>query len=494
MTEDMQEALPGAVIDRRYSDVDRSASRFARRDPNDRSEDPEPERPEWQRMQRDLRTLPLPRGIVFWESSRAVREMGPWVKFLNFCRKRGILLRFKKDGRTYDPRNPSDRAALLQQGINAEVTSEETSARVQRNMRAAARKGRPHGPSLYGYIKVYGYRGDLTAVEVNDLEAAIVHEIHWRIARNEAPGRICDDLNRRGVLPPRAAAAARELEACDDPERRAVLAARIDGAAWGPVTIRQIVLSHAYTGERVHRGQVAGKAMWEPVVSQTLAAQARAVIAARARTGERPGRYKYLLSFIAECGVCQGPLQGLTPSAHRPYESYACQSMGRHVVRRSGLLDEYITEAVISRLSDPGLLRFLKGTDDAAREIQEALDAALEKEQRLEEAIASHARTGKPSLAMVTRMEEELLPLIERDRDRARQLAVTPLLEGLTGPEELVRESWGRLHLPQRREVIRYLVIRISLFPAGRNRRVPLRDTVVIKWAGEDPADEDDST
>lgn len=481
IAEDVEAAFPGAAIERRYSDPDRSASRFARK-----TADVEPERPEWRRLERDLTTLRPPDFICFWESSRGSREMGPWVRFLDTCRKYGILLRFVDDRRTYDPGNAADRETLLQQGIKSEAASEQTSARVRRDLRAAARKGRPHGDRLYGYTKVFDYRGRLTAVVPNEAEKVIVEEIYFRIARSESPGRICADLNARGILPPRAAAAARELETCDDPARRVVLEQRITGKQWKDAPIRLIVLNRAYTGERVHKGEVVGTAMWKPIVGQALAAQARAVVAGRRLTKERPGRFKYLLTWIAECGVCHELLQCLAAGRTRAAASYTCPNSGRHAARHVDLLDAYLTEAVIARLADPDLLRQLGVGDDTAREIQEALTAAAEKEQRLQAAISSHARTSKPSLAAVSQMEEELLPLIQRDRERARRLSVQPLLEGLTGPEELVRPAWEALQLSQQREVVRLLVQRIELFPAGsRGRRRPLRETVKIRWRGE---------
>lgn len=485
ITDDAAAAFPGSVVERRYSDPDRSASRFALSEKQRLIEGAEPNRPEWRAMERDLRVLQPPDVIAFWESSRSARQMGPWVRLLDLCRIHGILLRFVKDGRTYDPGNAADREHLLNEGIRAEGSSEDTSARVRRDKRAAARKGRPAGPRLYGYTKLRDYKGHLTGVIINEEEARVVREIFWRTARGEAQQRICDDLTARGILTPRASAASRELAQCDNPKRRAVLEKQI-AAKWNHPAITGIVNSLAYIGERVHNGEVIAKAMWPPIVATVLAAQARAAIAQRARIGSRPGRYVYLLSFTGECGICHEPLHGLKPSRKGEQgTNYCCPGKARHAAVKTALLDEYVTEAVILRLCDPGLLRELGAGDGSAREIQALLASAAEKEQRLIEAADSHARNGRPSLAILTQLEDTLQPLIALDRKRAEDLASMPMLAGLTGPEPQVRAAWAALKLEQKRAVIRMLITKLELTPAGGKKNRPLSERVTIMFAGK---------
>lgn len=471
----------GAVIERRYSDEDRSASRFAKK-----------RRDDWERLLSDLRTLPPPDFIGFWKIDRADRTVDSWAPFLTLCRKLGVKLKVAKGRRTFDPAEHIDRKWLLAEGIDAEGASEEISHNVRRGIASSAARGKPHGPALYGYTRRYDSRGRLAAVEKNEFEAAIIHEIHWRVGRNESPLKICADLDRRGIPTPRAAQAARELDGCEDPGRRAVLEARLT-AKWATTTIKTIVENRSYTAERIAHGERVADAMWPPIVTATLAIQARAVIRERSETGRRPGRNKYLQSFITECGICRQPIQGKpTYGKTEAGQSgeYWCKTSGTHPRRRIPLLDAYLTEAVIARLAQPDIMRHLGAGEDARREIENLTAGIKEKEQRLQDAIDSHALNGTPTLAAVTQMEALLIPAINADRDRLRRLTVSPLLDGLTGiPVEAIRSAWETLDLGQKRAVIRLLTVRIELRPAGR-ARLPLRETVTIVWRQAE--DEDD--
>ena len=58
-----------------------------------------------------------------------------------------MLIHVTSHDRTHDPGQWRDRKTLLEDGIDAEGESEKTSQRVQRDVRARAASGKPHGPS-----------------------------------------------------------------------------------------------------------------------------------------------------------------------------------------------------------------------------------------------------------------------------------------------------------------------------------------------------------
>lgn len=58
-------------------------------------------------------------------------------------------------GRLYDPTNARDRRSLHEDAVDAEFESDKSSARIRRNVRDAAKAGKPHGKNIFGYMREY---------------------------------------------------------------------------------------------------------------------------------------------------------------------------------------------------------------------------------------------------------------------------------------------------------------------------------------------------
>jgi len=472
----------GWPVERKWSDDDISASRFATR-----------RRPDWDELIEVLEGTPVlredspqrpARVLVMHETSRGDRTMASWTHFLDLCRDTGTLLYDSGAERLYDPDNIADRQALLMEGMHNEKSSDETSKRVRRDMRANAQSGRPHGPGVYAYERVYGPDRELLEVRIIEEEAQVIREAARRVSLHEPLQQICDDLDRRGILSPRAAAAARRLNATADPAKRAALEEIVAGTHWRWQTLILMIKRPTYTGERVHRGQVVATAIWPPVLSQALAAQARGVLAERSRGKRRDGNVRYLASYIIQCGICAKPVQGNETARGSGLFHYYCPK--GHAARRMPLVDEYVTESVIVRLTNPDILRALASSQDRRRNAEQYFAEAEEKEQRLREATDSHALTGTPSLRVLAQLEKTLEADIGRLRSKGRRLAISPVLRNmpLGGPEPRVRAAWDALTVLQKRAIIRILTQKIELFP-GHTKHNPVRNSVKILWTGK---------
>ncbi len=72
------------------------------------------------------------------------------------------------------------------------------------------------------------------------------------------------------------------------------------------------------------------------------------------RTSPASSAIKYLLSGIARCGVCGGPMRVLVVGKDgRKQDTYVCKD-GAHVRRVRQPVEELVTETVLERLSpDP---------------------------------------------------------------------------------------------------------------------------------------------
>ena len=450
-------------------------------------------RPGWEKT---LAAIAARRGnlLVLWEPSRGDRIVDTWAKAVTLCGKLRVSIYVTSHTRMYRPWEARDRRSLLEDGIDSEYEVRKLQTRIVRAKRANAAAGRPNSTPLYGYMRAYDHRGKLLEVIQDPAEAPVVREICRRYSLAEAIVTIVRDLDDRGVLAPQAAAAAREMDTCEDPDRRAELQERITRVKWTTIQVRRMVSNPAYLGKMVYQGHVVGDAIWPPLIDEHLFLACRAVTEDRQATfpnngPAREGAVKYLLSGVAVCGVCDGPL--VSGGYGQQSMSYICMQRpgkpGSHAARSMSRLDEYLTEAILARLAQPDILALV--TDqDGKREADAFLASAAEKEARLKAAAESHATIGTPSLEMFTVMERQLKPAIDADRAAARRIiaAASPLLAGILDDPANIRKAWETLTLAQQRTLIRLLTKRVALYPAGKVTGRPLRETVVIEWAGEE--------
>lgn len=140
---------------------------------------------------------------------------------------------------------------------------------------AAGRGRKPRGWTPYGLT----YDAATGAWGVDAARAAVVREIHRRIAAGEATDAVARVLTERGVETPR-------------------------GGRWAAVRVREIVASDTYLGRFVVDH---GRGLWVPVppiVAPELAESARAALTARYRRPPPQVRVPSLLTGLATCALC----------------------------------------------------------------------------------------------------------------------------------------------------------------------------------------------
>jgi site-specific DNA recombinase len=424
--------------------------------------------------------------IILYEPSRGDRVMDTWVALVSLCGDQHVGILIPTHDRMYKPWNDRDRRSLLEDGVDSEYEVRKTAGRIKRHLAANAAAGRPHGMPLYGYLRHYSERGTLLDVTKDPEQSPVTLEAASRYARGEPVTWIAAGFNERGILAPRAARAARELETCTDPERRAILEKWLT-IKWCANTVTQMVTNPAYAGKTVYRGEIAGDAIWPAIIDEFTFWLCQRIHDERSEAHGRPGSLRHLLTGIVTCSVCKDPL---TSNPNRGRSLYTCpwkagKKSSAHVARLMETLDAYITEAVVARLCQPDILAALSLRPGRRREAEEALAAAAEKDARLTEAQDGYA-AGGITFATLSAIETKLLPAIKADRDRARRLSASPLLADLvlTAPADM-RAVWEGLEIAQQRAVIRLLTAKIELSPSGKGVQLPMRDVVTITWAGE---------
>jgi site-specific DNA recombinase len=191
-----------------------------------------------------------------------------------------------------------------------------------------------------------------------------------------------------------------------------------------------------------------------------------------ARKSWRDGSVKHLLVGIAECGVCGAPCRRVK---NRNTPSYAC-GKGFCVVRSQVRLDEFVTQVVVVRLSQPDVWELFTSTEDT--EAAEAAEQARVLRARLT-AFYDQAAEGKLTPTGLVRIERRLLEQIKAAERRAQPRSMPTVLTDIAGPDAAV--AWAGLSVPQRREVVRALLVP-RIMPTGKGTRFFDPGKIEVLW------------
>jgi site-specific DNA recombinase len=444
-----------------YRDVG-SASRFA--NGNGRAG--------FDRLTADLEAGRFGAGVlVLWEASRGSRRLSEWARFLELCEAAGVRIHVTTHNRTYDPGNARDRRTLQEDGTDSEYESAKISGRSLRAAAAAAAEGHPHGRIPYGYRRRYDpATGRLAGQEPEPVEAAVVREVYDRLERGHSLRAIARDLEARGVRgrPPTGRRAG---------EPPAVLTAE---------RLRDLVLHDAYRGKRRHRrGDVVEivDAQWPALVTERQWQAVNRRLADPSRRTSKPGRARWLLSMIAVCDVCSGPM---TVRFRRGQREYRCQPHS-HLHVMADDLDAYATAVILGYLTRSDHARRLTAGDDDGR--LEAVRAEIAGVRAELDDLADKLGRGEISATLAARAEPQLLERLRRAEAREAELSTPDELRALVGPGDEVRHRWDLAPMSARRDVARLVLtpellgeLRVTRSPSP-GHRVDVTDRVTWRRA-----------
>ncbi|QIM20577.1 recombinase family protein [Phycicoccus sp. HDW14] len=391
--------------------------------------------------------------LLTWEHSRALRTLEDYTDLRNLCSKHGVAWGYT--GTLYDMTKRDARFRTGLDALLAEDESARTSDRLRRNVRSRAAAGHPHGKLPYGYRREYDATTGALLRQVPDDPrvvdgeevagtAPLAREIIERVGHGETLYRIAQDLTLRGVPLPR-------------PART-----RHDKAAWLPTTVKRIASNPAYVGLRVHRGEVVGQASWAALVDEATWERAQAALEQMGRGRPRVDRsVKWLLSGIARCGACGGPM---IHHVNRGSSTYLCKyCMG--VTRVQEPVDELVIDRLLQVLAH---LDNEPATDRPSPELTAAVDELAALRARRESFI-DQAADGSIAPATLAKVEAKLRPRIEEKERLVRTLRRPSVLSGLDLSDP--RALWERLDIGQRRSLLA-ATLEVTIQPAGRGRRI----------------------
>src|SRR5687768_13535504 len=156
-----------------FTDNDRSASRYARKD-----------RPGYAQVKNFLDGGHAD-ALVLWEGSRAQRDLRDYLKLRDLCAARGVLYCYS--GKVHDLTRTDDRFTTGLDALLAEREADLTRDRVLRAVRANMATGRPYGRTLYGYRRVYDAQTRQFLEQVpHEEQAPVVREAARRVMAGES--------------------------------------------------------------------------------------------------------------------------------------------------------------------------------------------------------------------------------------------------------------------------------------------------------------------
>jgi len=408
---------------RKFSDPDRSASRYAKKD-----------RPDYAQLLAHIASGDC-EMLALWESARGSRDLGEWAALLGLCRTQGVLIRVISHGRTYDVRNRRDWRALADEAVDAADESEKISERTLRGKRDAAAEGRPVGRLGYGWKRTYDRRGRVDGQLPDPQTAPFVREMIERIAKGDTCGAIARDLNERKV--PAA-----------------------EGGTWTDRQVRQLAIRPVYAGLRVHRGKVIGEGTWAPLVAREVWERAHARLTAHPATGS--SYVSHWCTGAVRCGLCDGNLRA---SPRKTGDAYGCRDCFKVSASARGL-EGVLEPLVLGRLRKSDVTSLIaKGSTDAE------LRAAIAAEQTLRDRLEAHydeAARGDLSAGGLAAVERRLLADIETAAQKVARLALPSELNDLAGQTgDEIAARWPG-YTPRRKRDITRLLADIRLLPGTR--------------------------
>jgi DNA invertase Pin-like site-specific DNA recombinase len=262
--------------------------------------------------------------LVLWEISRLARETGKGVAIIDLCEAGGYLIHLTSQGgdlgRTYDPRNWSDRAELIS-GINdAEKEARKLSARTLRGVNSAAREGRPHGRIPFGYARDYEVidgRPRCVRQYPDPANGPLIKELFERAAGSdetlpEPVYAIAQDWAARGIRTP----------------DRMVDGEQVPGKPFHDGNLREMLTKAVYAGLREHNGVLVPVQWegWTPIVPRGLFDRVQRLFADPSRRTYLGTGVQHVLTGTLRCDRCEGPITVRCRKAGVP--GYECAKKG----------------------------------------------------------------------------------------------------------------------------------------------------------------------
>jgi site-specific DNA recombinase len=424
-------AQHGLTVEREYVDNDVSASKGVR--------------PAFSALLEDVRAGRVT-TIVVWHTDRLYRRVRDLITLVEIAEKHTLRILTVRAG-DLDLSTPAGRMLAGMLGHAARYEVEQKGARqVAANAQRAERGVWQFSRRPYGYERVDG------VVRVVEAEAAVLREAYRRYLNGDTYYAIAEDFNARGI-------------------------STLSGRPWSITLLRARLRNPAYAGIREYKGVVVGAGDWEPIIDRATWDEYLRMRTRRKVRHDWSNATKYLLSGLAECGVCGGRMLA-RPNYSRSGTkqatiAYACQT-NWCTQRNQARLDELVEAVIIARFSRPDVLELVRVSDDL-----EPYETEARELRRRWDDLAELVADGTLRPAAVREQKAVLQQKLERIQMRIDAARSSSTATDLALAEDTAAR-WAQLGLPQKRSIIASLLtVRVN---RQQNPRVFDPNDVAIEW------------
>jgi DNA invertase Pin-like site-specific DNA recombinase len=254
------------------------------------------------------------------------------------------------------------------------------------------------------------------------------------------------------------------------------------GGRWHSNALRVTLMRPRNAGLMEHRGQIIGKAEWEPIVSE---AEWRALVdkladPKRRSNGHGPAR-RWLGSglYRCECGV------PLICSQANMARIYRCRDGCGKLSRQQKNVDEFITKVIVERLRRPDVASLV--AHDRSEEVRVLEAQAVALRARLD-SLAGFFAQGLIDAQQLTEGTKEINVSLEAVRAKIGKLYDGSALAGIVDTDD-AGSAWLEAPLDRQRAVVDALAV-VTLLRGGHGRPAGWRpgrsyfrpELVKIEW------------
>jgi site-specific DNA recombinase len=328
--------------------------------------------------------------------------------------------------------------------------------RVREGHDRIAREGKSSGggPRWFGYTRIYANPEEtkkrkrvVLREEINDTEAEALRDAAERVLNGQTVGSIIREWTQRGIKPARA-------------------------QKWEESSLVKTLKSPHVAGLREWQGQKY-PARWPAILDEDTHERLVKLFADPSRRAHVVGRKQHLLSGIARCGKCDGPLYPYGASKGKS-ATYRCVTgpAGKGcggISVNAELLDEYVTGAVLDALESPRVQQAVHAGEDTSAprraELLEEIRKAQEKRAEARRDWAEDTIDKEDWLDIKQRTEAR----IAKARKEYDKLTGSAAVFGDIPASDMVRDAWEDWNTDRRRAAVKAVLNRVIVSPhAGR--------------------------
>lgn len=383
------------------------------------------------------------------EQSRLERREAEWFQLAAELDSAGITeLHTDREGIV----RVRDEVAGIKAVINA-GEARKLKRRVNDKLAELAAEGRPAGGRTFGYTRARDEQNK-AVLRVDEDQAVILRDAADKVLAGWSLSRVAADLTARGVR-------------------------GANGAKITYKTLNRMISNPTVAGYRVYRGEIVGRGLWQPILSEDTWQAVRAKLAAGQGTQSRTRRRFLLTGGIAVCGVCDPPTamraQRRKVYGERLDALYTCWH-GFHVGIMADPFEKHVGKRLLDELDQPQFLNAITADEHGAR--REAILAGLTADENQRTELAKEWGAGG-----LTTLEWRAARKAIDDHEQKLRRDLADLPAPLIGIDiSQVRAAWPGMLLDEKRELVEMFIESVTVHPAKPGAKAFDRDRVSIEW------------